>query len=713
MAAASAGGLRVRLREEVDNGCAKFDLLLFVDGPTLTAEYDTDLFDPSTVERFLAHYVRLLDGAAADPARRVSRLPLLTAAERALCRPAPAVAYPDGDCLHDLVAEQAARTPDRTAVEFEGAALSYAELDRRANRLAHRLRGAGVGPDTPVALCVERSLELAVAVLGILRAGGAYVPLDPAYPAARLAQVLADVAAPVLVAPPGVLPAAAATRIDPGGADLAALPATAPPPAAGPGNLAYVLFTSGSTGRPKGVAMPHRPIVNLVSWQRTAGGLGEPARTLQFAATGFDVSCQEMFGTWGCGGTLVMVRDEVRRDPAALLSYLDSAGIERLFLPFVALQHLAEAAGEIGRAPIRLRDIVTAGEQLQITPQVAALLAALPDAALHNHYGPTETHVATAHTLCGDPARWPALPPIGRPIANAYAGILDRYGQPVPVGVPGELFLGGVCVARGYHDRPELTAERFVPDPLAAAGERMYRTGDLGRWRADGTIEYLGRADDQVKIRGYRVEPGEIEAVLAALPEVRDTAVVADEAAGVRRLVGCVVPAAPGGSDALAARCRTAVEAALPEYMVPAAFVFLDALPLTPSGKIDRRALTLLAPDARTTAQSVEAPETTVERAVALVWGDVLDVPDVGRHDDFFRLGGHSLVATRVIARLREALDVDVPLRCLFANPTVAGFAAALAAEHGAELDESAQLFLMVVAYSDDEAAELLGSLRS
>ncbi|MFU8872797.1 amino acid adenylation domain-containing protein [Micromonospora sp. SL4-19] len=712
-AAVDARGLRLRLVEEVDNGCAKFDLLLFVDfpaggDPVLTVEYATDLFDAGTADRLLAGYLELLAAVVAQPARPIGRLPLLSTADRALVRAEPAPPA-GGECLHTLVERQVVGSPDAIAVEFGGERLTYAELDRRANGLAHRLRAAGVGPDVPVALCLDRSIELAVAVLGVLKAGGAYVPLDPSYPAARLTQVLDEVAAPVLVGPSRLLdrlPAATGTAVR---LDSPTAEADAPPVVpVRPDHLAYVLFTSGSTGRPKGVAMPHRAIANLVQWQRVAGGLGGAARTLQFAALGFDVSCQEILTTWATGGTLVLVPDEVRRDLPALLRVLDDAAVERLFVPFVALHHLAEAARDTGLVPHALRDVVTAGEQLQITPPVAWLMAALPQARLHNHYGPTETHVATAHLLDGDPAGWPRLPSIGRPVAGAYTRILDRRGEPAPVGVPGELHLGGVCLARGYHGRPDLTADRFRPDPTSP-GRRLYRTGDLARYRADGTIEFLGRADDQVKIRGHRVEPGEVEAVLAGHPALREAVVVAraDTGAVGVRLVAYVVPRTGGDP----ADWRAYLAERLPDYLVPAAFVVVDALPLTPSGKVDRRALPAPDPAALPSGTSYVAPDSALTTVIVEVWSDVLGMPKVGLDDDFFALGGHSLVATRVTARLREALDVEVPLALLFDHSTVGGLAAALTAAYGPDLEDSAQLYQLVATYSDDEAAALLAEL--
>ena len=692
----TAGDVTFALARELDNGGSKFDLTISMDGPTLSAEYAADLFDPPTIERLLANFEVLLAGIAADPGRPIWQLPLLTERERRLVRTfsvGESVPRSADVGLHSLFERQAAATPTAVAVEFGGDRLSYAELDRRANRLANRLRAAGAGPDVPVALSVPRSLDLPVAVLGILKAGSGFVALDPTYPSARLEAVLAQVGAPILVADSSVcdaLPPAPGKVIlvDRERADIAGWPDTAPSTGVRADNLAYVVYTSGSTGEPKGIAMTHGPIVNLVCWQRDTGGLGRPLRTLQFATLGFDICYQELFTTWAAGGTLVMIRDEVRVDPDRLLSFLHDNDIERLFLPFVMLQALAGARGPV---PARLREIITGGERLRITPQIAEFVARLADCVLHNQYGPSETHASTSHLLRGDPADWPELPVIGRPIANSTTWILDPHGQPTPIGVPGEIHHGGDCLSRCYYGRPDLTAERYLPDPTAA-GKRRYRTGDRARFRPDGTIEFVGRTDFQVKIRGFRVEPAEIEAVLSTHPTVHEVAVAAVESARAadRRLVAYLTCT---GTPATAADYRAHVAELVPDYMVPSAFVVLDALPLTPSGKLDRRALP--APEAGDLPSTgYRAPRTALEHVVAAVFCLVLRVDEAGIDDDFYTLGGHSLIATRLVAALRDALGVDVELRTLLANPTVAGLAAAVLAAHGPEVDTAAQEFL-------------------
>ncbi|MFL5357704.1 amino acid adenylation domain-containing protein, partial [Archangium sp.] len=580
-------------------------------------------------------------------------------------------------CVHTLFEAQAARTPEAVAVVHEGSVLSYQELERRAAHLADRLHGLGVGPDVRVGLCVDRSLEMVIGVLAILKAGGAYVPLDARYPKERLQLMLADAGVPVLLTQPHLraeLPEHTAVVLE--------LDAAEPPPARSGDplassvtgeHLAYIIYTSGSTGRPKGVMMGHAALHNLVQWHLHQPQLARPARTLQFSSLSFDVSFQEMFTTWATGGTLVLVSERTRLEPRELLRHLEHHSVERLFLPFVALQSLAQEVADQGRAPASLRELITAGEQLQVTPQVARLFQLLPEATLHNHYGPSESHVVTACALKGPIERWPALPPIGLPLTHTRLHVLDEALGPVPEGTPGELYIGGVCLARGYLEQPALTAERFVPDPFSdEPGARLYRTGDLGRWLPDGNLEFLGRTDHQVKVRGFRVELGEVEAVLARHPGVRQAVVVArEDVPGERRLVGYVVPTP--GAEVTAPLLRAFLKERLPEYMVPSALLVLEALPLSPSGKVDRKSLP--PPGPREDGRPFVAPRTPLEQLVASIWSQVLRVERVSAEDDFFDLGGHSLQATRVMSRLRDLCEVELPLSRLFEAPTVARLA--------------------------------------
>lgn len=674
-------GLHVR-KLQTARETAKFDLQILMntvaDGFRGILEYDASLFDAATARQLVAHYTNLLDGIAANPDSPIDTLRLLDAAEwaRAVGTGAAIDVRRDRTVV-DLFDAQVRRTPNAIAVELADARLTYRELDERASALARRLRESGVSPGVCVGVCIERSLAMVVGVLGVLKAGGAYVPIDPAYPEARIELMIASAGITTVLVARGT-----AARVFGAGVAVVdvdavgVVPATAAPlapTATTPDDLAYVIFTSGSTGVPKGVAMPHAPLVNLLEWQRRESRTGEGERTLQFASLSFDVSFQEMFATWSTGGALVLVDEATRRDPEALLRLLAAQRIERLFLPYIALQHLADAAVASGIRTPSLREVITAGEQLRVTPSVREWFRSMPGCALVNQYGPTESHVITAYALPGAADEWPELPPIGRPITNAAVYVLDRAGQPVPPGVRGELYLGGATLARGYLNAPALTAERFVPDPFAGRPDaRMYRSGDLGRVRRDGAIEYLGRADGQTKVRGYRIELGEVESVIGRSPLVAAcAATVREDRPGDQRLVAYIVPVA--GSEGAVAAARELCRAQLPEFMVPSAIVTLASLPVTPSGKVDRRALP--APDGDATEPAeYAAPVTQIERDIAAIWATVLGVQRVGLTDNFFDLGGHSLLATRTVSRVRDRLGRDVPLRALFDFPILRDF---------------------------------------
>ncbi|WP_051711496.1 non-ribosomal peptide synthetase [Andreprevotia chitinilytica] len=598
---------------------------------------------------------------------------------------ATTVDFPHEQLIHQLFEAQAAARPDAIALVFANQLLSYGELNHRANQLAHHLIQLGIQPDDRVAICVERSLAMVVGLLAILKAGAAYVPLDPNYPAERLAYMLADSAPAALLTQTALqerLPSLAVpvVMLDGETADIASQPAgnlQVSGPSADP--LAYVIYTSGSTGQPKGVAMPQRAVLNLLHWHFQHPDLCAGDKTLQFAALGFDVAFQEIFTTLCAGHCLVLLDDATRQDPIGLARFIRDQRIERIYLPFVALQGLAEAAAAIDGGLPSLNNVITAGEQLRISPAIRQLIETAAPCRLHNHYGPTESHVVTAFTLGASPQDWATLPPIGRPIANTQIYLLDPHGQPVPLGVVGELFIGGVGVARGYLNRPELTSERFVADPFSADPQaRMYKTGDLARWLPDGNIEYLGRNDFQVKIRGFRVELGEVEAQLAACAGVREAVVMArEDQPGDKRLVAYVVPQA--GIEPGAAELRHQLSQSLADYMLPSAFVTLETFPLTPNGKLDRKALP--APDQSSViSREYEAPQGEVEQTIAAIWQDLLGLERVGRHDQFFELGGHSLLAVQLVSRLRTALGVELPLRELFAQPSLHGLAQAVQA---------------------------------
>jgi amino acid adenylation domain-containing protein len=435
-------------------------------------------------------------------------------------------------------------------------------------------------------------------------------------------------------------------------------------------NLAYVIYTSGSTGKPKGVVMTHSALSNLIFWQIKNFVLPSEARTGQFASLSFDVSFQEMFSTLCAGGTLVLISESVRQNTLDLMNFVVDNRIERLFLPCVVLQQLAEIGDTHKPILTRLREVITSGEQLQITQNVRNLFKTLDDCVLHNQYGPSESHVVSIYTLIGSPDTWPVLPPIGRPIDNTSLYLLDKNLQPVPIGVPGEVYIGGVCLAKGYLNRPELTAERFIPNPFVnCAEERLYKTGDLARFLPDGNVDFLARIDNQVKIRGFRVELGEVRSVLGHHPDILEAVVIVrQDAPGTKRLAAYIV--LKNAQAHSITSIRRFVAEKLPSYMVPSDFVILDSLPLTPNGKVDYQALPI-----PTTRPKIEGefvgPRTPVEELLVKIWAEVLNFNEIGIHDNFFELGGNSLLATQVISKIRKIFQINLPLRIIFETPTI------------------------------------------
>lgn len=579
-------------------------------------------------------------------------------------------------CLQNFIEGQVFKTPDAMAVSFPESNLeiSYADLNSRANQLARHLRKAGVGCDVVVGICAERSIEMIIAVLAVIKAGGAYVPLDPAYPKERLSFMLADTNAPIILTQQKLAPSlprenAHLLCLDTDWKMIARESGENLESISGADDLAYLIYTSGSTGKPKGVAMRQGALTNLLSWQLKNWSARADAKTLQFASLNFDVSFQEIFSTLASGGTLVLVSEELRRDSIRLLNFLREQEIERLFLPFVALKHLANAAEHEQIFPRSLGEVITAGEQLQITPALVNFFAKLPRCALHNQYGPSETHVVTAFQLKGPPHDWPALPPIGKAIDNTQIYLLDEQLQPAPIGSPGELFIGGECLARGYLNRPELTAEKFIRSPFAPKS-RLYRTGDLARSLPDGNIEFLGRIDHQVKIRGFRIELGEIETLLSLHPTVREAAVIAREnSAGDKQLVAYIVSRPDDSFSAQSLRKFLAEQ--LPAYSVPAQFVEIPALPLTPNGKLDRRALPDPAEIETISTTEIKPPQTPLEMQLQLVFERFLNRRPIGIDTSFFELGGDSLQALGLIVEIERFTGKKLPLEILFRAPTI------------------------------------------
>jgi amino acid adenylation domain-containing protein len=649
------------------------------DGSSCEWRYDARVLPDARVEQLAALFARVVDALQAD-AVEVLAIPLLDQEAEARARiEGAARPYPAERDVWGGVDAHARTQPEAVAIRHGATAITYRELEQQSNRMAAFLRARGVGPDARVGLLMERAPETMVALLGVLKAGGCYVPLDPHFPPDRLAFMMEQAKLSALLVQPAFRPLAPATSepvVVDAALKLLSDESAAPPPApVDPGRLLYVIYTSGSTGRPKGVAMTRRAGLNLIAWQNSVSTPDPRGPTLQYASLGFDVSFQEIFSTWTAGGTLVIVPEDMRRDPMQLLRLARQERIARWFMPYAALQQVAVSAAAAETWPEHLADVITAGEALRITPEIRRFFARLPACRLHNQYGPSETHVATACVLPPDPEAWPALPPIGEPIANTRIVLLDSSGQPAPRGFRGELYIGGDCLARGYLDQPALTQERFVERAWGGhPPERYYRTGDLAVVNAQGQLEFLGRGDDQVKIRGYRVELGEVEAALSRHPAVRECAVVAREQGGVRQLVAYVVP---GAASADAAALRGHLQAALPDYMVPSFVVFLDRIPLTPSGKIHRRALP--APPVADGAED-RPPRNEVEQILARLWQQALGVERVGTSANFFDLGGDSLKLARVQAGLRASLKREVSILDLFRFPTIAGLAEFLAA---------------------------------
>ncbi|WP_341849581.1 amino acid adenylation domain-containing protein, partial [Actinomadura rifamycini] len=656
-------GLRVEaFAAAAEARTAQFDLALTLtehrDGRGLPAglggrfEFAADLFDADTVRALADRLARVLEQVAADPGVHVRNVEPLSPDERRrvlrewndTARPVPA------GTLVDLFEAQAARTPDAVAVVAEDATWTYAELERRANRWAHDLIGRGVGPESRVGVVTERSADMVAMLLGVLKAGGAYLPLDPDLPAERERRMLVG-AAPVLTLRPGMAPAAGAPDTRPAGVPLR------------PAHPAYVIYTSGSTGTPKGVVVTHAAVVNQLLWMQDEYGLAPGERALHKTPSGFDVSVWELFWPLLVGAAVVAARHDAHRDPGHLAELIERERVAVVeFVPAMLAAFLRQD-GVADRAR-SLRAVLSGGEALpaDLAEEVHRTLGV----PLHNLYGPTETTIGvTARPV--EPGAGDGPVPIGRPVWNTRAYVLDEFLRPVPPGVVGELYVAGVQLARGYAGRPAPTAERFPACPFGAPGERMYRTGDLARWTPGGELVFAGRADDQVKVRGVRIEPGEVEAALASHPLVDRAVVVArEDRPGVHRLVAYVV----GAADEPSLRARAAER--LPEYMVPSAFVRLDALPVTRNGKLDRAALP--APDFAGRAPG-RAPATPAEEVLAGLFGEVLGVERVGADDSFFDLGGDSLLAMRLISRVRAALGIEVGIRDLFAAPTVAGVA--------------------------------------
>ncbi len=779
----------------MDSSMARFDLSVTVEdtraGLLVAVEYSRDLFEPATITRLLAHYRTLLEAIAAAPATRIAKLPLLTPADRHQLLHEwnnSATAYPRDACIHDLFAESVRKTPDAPAVLAGERQLTYRELDLLSNRLARRLRAAGVGADTTVAVCAERTLEMVVSLVAVLKAGGNYLPFDPADPGERLRFLFAQAAVRLVLAPveaEGRMPSfvgrdqrsevggrvseVRSQRPEAGGQGgaetsevggqgseigtqvsgfrsqvsdgsgqrsavsgqpaedgipflgvklddpaLLAESAEALPSVTTPENLAYTTYTSGSTGVPKGICIPHRGVVRLV---RNTNYLdyGPELRILELAPVSFDASTFELWGAL-CNGALLVVLRPGAPSIRELADTIERHRITTLYLTSALFNLMVD---ERVAAFATVKHLLVGGDIISV-PHAKKVLATHPGLTLINGYGPTETTTFASCGMLRKPADVGYTVTIGPPMSNTTLYILDSEMEPAPIGVPGDLYIGGDGNARGYLALPALTAETFIPNPHARTpGERIYRTGDLARWAPDGTIEFLGRRDFQVKIRGFRIELGEIESALAAHPAVKEAMVlVIEDRPGDKRLVACVQPR--DGATPTDADLRTHLRSRLPDFMVPAAFVVLAEFPLNVHSKVDRKALRALIAGAGTgpTRAAYEAPKGPVEETIAGVWADVLKAEKIGRDDSFFDLGGHSLLATQVMWRLFEIFGTELPLRLLFEHPTTTTFAAAViktvdtAQGRPGRAEAVARVHLKVKNLSPEQVAQLLAAKR-
>jgi amino acid adenylation domain-containing protein len=704
-------------------GTAKFDFALFVsevgDRLQCSIEYNTDLFTAATIAEIGDYYVALLNAITADPEATISSYPLMSATERQrrleICRGADS-RYSETLGCHHLFERECRAHPDSVAVSYfsDGVAkqMSYAGLNAYANQIARYLTARDVQNGDNVAICMPRGIHQIAAVLGIVKAGAAYVPLDPDTPIERLQFVLSNARARLLfrsadvsasldeITDAVVLERDAAAIAEQNTENLDAIYSPEMP--------LYVIYTSGSTGRPKGVVMPHRPIVNLVEWQMSASAADPGAVTLQYAPLNFDVASQEIFSTLSAGGCLQLIDDPIRRDSSKLLDFLQNQQVCRLFLPPIALEQLADATSGKNITLERLREVIVAGDKLQITGTVRSFFEKSPKARLTNQYGPTESHVVSAHTLNGPASEWPVHPPIGKAIDNVQLYVLDGSMELVPPKVTGELYIGGVAVALGYLDLPDESRARFIASPFQPRKGLLYRTGDVCRYDSSGVLEFVGRADQQIKLRGFRIVPAEVEAVLKTRAGVKNAIVVKRPSKqGDEQIVAYLV--LEDGTSLSNAELRSHLGGKLPIYMIPTHFVRVDSFPLTGSGKIDRRRLPdpALNESVQDKELSYVAPRTPMERFLATCWCNLLHVEKLSIRDNFFDLGGHSLSATQLVSRIRDEFDLEFPLHTVFERPTIEFLALEIIQRQASQEDRSRmETMLTELEYLSEEELE-------
>jgi len=653
-----------------------FSFIKVPEGLELSLEYSTDLFKAETIGRMVQHLEILAKNILADPSVSIGKVDMLPEAERQLIRHTfndTKTNFPQGKTIIDLFEEQVERTPHAIALSFDDKQWSYQALNQQVNQIAHYLRNNhDIQPNQVIALLVDRTAWLPIGILAVIKAGAAYLPLDRDLPEARLSYMLENSGAKLILSDDANLGLAqqlsSKTLLL---EDISATNLTNPTPASEDANhLAYIIYTSGSTGNPKGVLMAHQLLTNFLHWQVETSVCTVGDKTTQSTAYSFDVSFQEIFATWLSGGELVMVDQATKKDLFAFAEFVINKKIERLFLPFAALQELAQILLDQEADISALKEIVTAGEQLQISDALVQLFKRLPNCLLRNHYGSTEAQVVTEYVLEGNPSNWPKLPPVGRPVYNTQSYILNSDLVEVPIGIAGDLYNGGACVFNGYLNLPEITAKKIIPDPFKK-GERLYKTGDLARWLPDGNIELLGRADHQLKVRGYRVETGEIEQVLLAHPAIKAAVVVGHQPAGQAvELVAYLIPV-PNATIPAIGELRSHLAQSLPKYMVPAYFVEMDSFPRTSSNKVNRKALPEPKNARLASTDNYVAPQNDIERKLVTIWEQLLQRESIGVNDNFFEIGGHSLRAIRLIALVQQKLSEEIKLSQIFTHPTI------------------------------------------